>query len=291
VKLWAISDLHVRHDANRRALLTTKGRDGDWLLIAGDVGEGEDDLVFALDTLAPKFARTLWVPGNHELWTLSGDPLRGNTKYLRLVDACRARGVLTPEDEYPVFDGEGGPHVVAPLFIGYDYTFRPDDVPVAEAVAWAQAAGLDSTDEHVLFPDPYPSRAAWCHARVAATRARLDEAVQRHPHPFVLVNHYPLRQELAVLPRIPRFSIWCGTRLTHTWHKDYRAEVVVFGHLHIRQSRVIDGVRFEEVSLGYPRQWRPEVPIDSYFRQVLPAPDAPYSPGPISMRSGGYSGS
>ena len=58
------------------------------------------------------------------------------------------------------------------------------------------------------------------------------------------------------LPRIPRFSIWCGTRLTENWHLRYRAEVVIYGHLHIRGSYRRDGVRFEEVSLGYPREWR-----------------------------------
>jgi hypothetical protein len=88
------------------------------------------------------------------------------------------------------------------------------------------------------------------------------------------VNHYPLRGELAVLPSIPEFEAWCGTRRTENWHLRFRAEVVVFGHLHIRQTRVIDGVRFEEVSLGYARQWNQSRTVDSYLRQILPAPSA-----------------
>ena len=31
------------------------------------------------------------------------------------------------------------------------------------------------------------------------------------------------------------------------------------------------GVRYEEVSLGYPRDWRQERDIDWYLRQILPA--------------------
>jgi predicted phosphodiesterase len=275
VKLWAISDIHVRHDANRRALPTMTAHPDDWLIVAGDVGETEDDLAFALDTLGPKFARLVWVPGNHELWTIANETARGVAKYERMVEVCRTRGVLTPEDEYVVWDGEGGPRLIAPLFLGFDYTFRPDSVPIQEAADWARLSGIESADEHLLHPTPYASLPEWCAARCAATEARLTLAVARHACPLVLVNHYPLREELAVLPRIPRFSVWCGTRRTHDWHQRFRAEVMVFGHLHIRQRRVVDGVRFEEVSLGYPRQWDPERTIDAYVRQILPAPTIP----------------
>ena len=58
-----------------------------------------------------------------------------------------------------------------------------------------------------------------------------------------------------MLPLIPRFTIWCGTRRTADWHRRFRAAAVVYGHLHPK-LRLLDGVRFHEVSLGYPRQWR-----------------------------------
>jgi hypothetical protein len=166
--------------------------------------------------------------------------------------------------------------VLAPLFLLYDYSFRPDDVAEADAVDWARATGIECTDEVVLHPDPYPSRSAWCHARCAATRARLDQVPADHR--TVLINHFPLRKDLAWLPAVPRFAIWCGTRQTETWHLDYRAHVVVSGHLHIRSTRWIDGVRFEEVSLGYPRQRRPGSGIEDYLREILPGEPAP-APG------------
>jgi len=72
------------------------------------------------------------------------------------------------------------------------------------------------------------------------------------------------------LPRIPRFAIWCGTRATEDWHIRYRARVVVSGHLHFRTTDWRDGVRFEEVSLGYPRHWRSQRSMEDYLRPVLP---------------------
>jgi predicted phosphodiesterase len=274
LKLFAISDLHVRFPDNRRALEALPEHPDDWLIVAGDVGETEEHLAFTLRTLGRKFQQLIWVPGNHELWTLPNDSLslRGEERYHRLVALCGELGVLTPEDPFPQWPGSSPPCLIVPMFLLYDYTFRPDDVPVSHSIAWALEAGLLCTDEAVLYPDPYPSRAAWCAARCEATRARLDQLPPDAE--TVLVNHYPLRQEHAVLPAIPRFSIWCGTRHTTDWHVRYRARVVVSGHLHIRSTRWQDGVRFEEVSLGNPGQWRSERGLDGYLREILPGPSA-----------------
>jgi 3',5'-cyclic AMP phosphodiesterase CpdA len=271
MKLWAISDLHVGHDTNRRALLEVAPHPGDWLAIVGDVGETVEHLEFALDALRPKFARLLWTPGNHELWTTDEEPFRGEAKYRRLVEACRSRGVITPEDPYPLWPAASpdAPLAVVPLFLLYDYTFAPDNVGPAGAVAWAAASGVVCADEVRLDPSPHPSRSAWCAARCAAAEERL--AALPKGTRTVLLNHFPLRREHAVLPLIPRFTVWCGTRRTQDWHTRFRAVACVSGHLHIRSTRYVDGVRFEEVSLGYPRQWDRTRGPGHYLRQILPA--------------------
>jgi len=76
----------------------------DWLIVAGDVGELMADIEWALGILSERFATVVWVPGNHDLWTHRREPvpLRGAQRYLRLVEWCRRRGVVTPEDPYPV---------------------------------------------------------------------------------------------------------------------------------------------------------------------------------------------
>ena len=269
MRLLAISDLHVRYPANRALVEALPAHPEDWLILCGDLGESEDDLHWVFSTLGPRYAQLIWVPGNHELWTLprTGAEIRGEARYAALVRLCRDHGVLTPEDPYPRWPGAGPQTVLAPLFLGYDYSFRPDDVPADQARAWAREAGLICTDEAVLHPDPYPDKVAWCHARVRAAEARLDAIPGDCA--TVLINHYPLLREHAVLPLVPRFSIWCGTRLTEDWHRRYRASVVVFGHLHIRKTRWKDGTRFEEVSLGYPRQYTPGDP-GQFLRVILP---------------------
>jgi hypothetical protein len=142
-----------------------------------------------------------------------------------------------------------------------------------------------------LLPDPYPTKEAWCDALVTRAERKLADAVAEGL-PLVLVNHWPLRQDLVTIPRIPRFSIWCGTKRTEDWHKRFNANVVVTGHLHVRRTNLIDGVRFEECSLGYPRQWQDArergSDINGMLREILPGPSAPSdgSAGTIWRRYG-----
>ncbi len=272
VRLWALSDLHVSHAANRGALEQIPAYPNDWLLLAGDVTQGAQQLDWSFRQLVPKFRRVVWVPGNHELWTLPrvAPELRGVALYERLVRIARNNGVLTPEDPYPIVELRDGPVLIAPLFLLYDYTFRPGTVSRTGVVAWAEETGAVCTDEWLLHPDPYPDRDSWCAARCKEAELRL--ASYPAALPKVLVNHFPLEQRHAVLPRVPRFTPWCGTRLTHGWHRRFNACAVVYGHLHIRGTAWLDGVPFQEVSLGYPNQWESRRGVGAYLRPVRLAP-------------------
>jgi 3',5'-cyclic AMP phosphodiesterase CpdA len=269
VKLLAISDLHLSYRTNREALAALPAHPDDWLIVAGDVGERPEHLRLALDLLTPLFARLIWVPGNHDLWAPSSAPDRssGQARYDELVSICREAHVLTPEDPYVEWPAEPGTFIT-PMFLLYDYTFRPADVTGSDALAWARETGVVSADERLLGFDPWPSRADWCRARCEATAARLamlpDEART------VLINHWPLRYDLARPPRVPRYSLWCGTTRTEDWHTRFRARAVISGHLHFRTTLWRHGVRFDEVSLGYPRDWSQSRGITWYLRQVLP---------------------
>ena len=268
MRLWALSDLHVSHPANRNALGDFPSHPDDWLILAGDLTDGAQRFDWLLRQLTPRFRQLVWTPGNHELWTVPGtDPdLRGVALYDRLVAIARSHGVLTPEDPYPIVEHRNGEILIAPLFLLYDYSFRPPSVARAEVVGWARETGAVCSDEYLLHPDPFPDRDSWCADRCERTAARLASCPPGIPK--VLINHFPLEEEHAVLPRIPRFTPWCGTRRTRGWHRRYGAGAVVYGHLHIRGTRWLDGVPFQEVSLGYPRQWDRNRGIRAYLREV-----------------------
>jgi predicted phosphodiesterase len=269
--LFAISDLHVNHSENRQTVERLAPRsEHDWLIVCGDVGDGADELEWTLGLLRDRFAKVIWVPGNHELLAQRDDPpeLRGERRYELLVETCRKLGVVTPEDPYPVWRGRGGPVTIVPLFLLYDYSFgRNVAATKAASLRRAYDAGVVCVDEFLLDPAPFPSREAWCHTRVDATELRLADCPPDLP--TVLVNHFPLLEAPTRVLRHPEFAQWCGTTRTADWHVRFKAKAVVYGHLHIPRTTWHDGVRFEEVSLGYPRERVHRRAVRTPLRPVL----------------------
>ena len=270
MKLYAVSDLHLANKANRQALEALPPHPEDWLILAGDTGETETHLHYALSVLTRRFNRLIWVPGNHDLWTLplKRSSLRGEAKYRRLVSICREYGVLTPEDPYVLWPATENQFLLVPLFTLYDYSFCPDDVKEEDAVAWAAESGVVCTDEQLLIPEPYDSIPEWCRQRCLYTEERLKNVSSDVT--LILINHFPMHPDMVRLRRFRRFSIWCGTRFTEDWHLRFPVSVVVYGHMHNRSTKFLDGVRFEEVSFGYPRDWQESHGLEFYLRDVLP---------------------
>jgi 3',5'-cyclic AMP phosphodiesterase CpdA len=251
--LWAISDLHTGHTGNKPVTESIHpSTPDDWLIVAGDVAERTDEIHWALDLLRKRFAKVIWVPGNHELWTTNNDPMQifGKARYDYLVNICDEMGIITPEHPFPVWNEEGGPATIVPMFLLYDYTFLPQGAATkAEGLAIARERNVVGTDEFLLSSEPYATRDAWCRDRVTHTRKRLEDLDWMTP--TVLVNHFPLVREPCDAMFYPEFSLWCGTTATADWHTRYNAVCSVYGHLHIPRTTWYDGLRFEEASVGY----------------------------------------
>ena len=143
---------------------------------------------------------------------------------------------------------------IVPLFQLYDHSWlAPGATTKEESLECARRAGVVCADEVMLHSDPYPDRESWCEARVQESERRLLALGSKVK--TVLVSHWPLVRQVTDALRFPEFARWCGTTRTANWHTRFNAEVVVYGHLHIPRTSYYDGVRFEEVSLGYPREW------------------------------------
>lgn len=306
MSLYAIADLHITYKINREAFEKLSPKPGDGLILAGDgrltrprttdkfdpdqitVGEHIEHLHEVFSIATKRFSKVFWVPGNHELYSSFHSQeqemhLKGESKYMACVVAAKQYGVITPEDEFVTWEytsitGQPEKALVCPIFCLYDYSFRPAHVTREKAIDWALEEGINATDEHLLHPDPYSSRDEWCARLVQQAENKLT-AAQKTGLPLVIVNHWPLREDTVFIPRVPRFSLWCGTKKTEDWHTRFNAKVVVTGHLHVRRTDWIDSVRFEEVSLGYPKQWQEARDagndINSMLREILPGPLTP----------------
>ena len=282
MRLFALGDIHLSHKFNRECFFNDLASyPDDGLILCGDVGEKADDLHIAFEVATKRFKHVFWVPGNHELYTIasSDNGSKGVQKYDECVAIARKYKVRTPEDPYLLWTGEGGPCIIALAFALYDYSFRPDHVAREDVLKWAEEEGIRATDESILFPDPFATRDEWCESLIGRMETKLAKAASSGVK-LIIVNHWPLREDLITIPRIPRFTPWCGTKKTQDWHTTYNAKVVVTGHLHVRRTDWRDGVRFEECSLGYPAQWEDArkvgKDINGLLREILPGPtDAP----------------
>lgn len=268
MNLYAISDLHLGHQTNYQALARLPFFPNDWLIVAGDIGETIAHFHYALRILTERFQQVIWVPGNHDLWTLSSaeHPDRGQAKYLRLVKLCRSYGVLTPEDPYVYWPGADFKALLVPTMTLYDYSFLATSLSREAALARAIANKVICADELVLHTDPYANMEAWCAARCEYTEERLSALSPDMP--LIIINHYPLHQDMALLPHIPDFRIWCGTQRTEDWTHRFPIKLIIHGHLHIQRSSIRNGVRYEEVSLGYPGQWDQSRAIAGHLRKI-----------------------
>ena len=208
-RLLAVSDLHVRYPENRAVVEGLRpAYDGDWLIVAGDVGRARRRRASApWRCCASGSPPCVWVPGNHELWTRSKDPRRAARRGRATATSWRpaaALGVLTPEDPYPVWTGAGGPAVVAPLFLLYDYSFLPDGTATAGRGAGRRLPGRRGLHRRAparARPVPRPRRLVRRARRVLAGpgSTRCDPDL-----PTVLVNHWPLTRLPTRVLRLPR---------------------------------------------------------------------------------------
>lgn len=238
--LWAVGDLHTTFAENQQVVEEFAPHNpGDWLIVAGDVAERIPDVVRTLRLLSERFAKVIWVPGNHELFNRKSDRFNGKARYRMLVGQLRVLGVVTPEDPFPRF----GDAAVCPLFTLYDYSFRPAGLSARQAI---DAAKIKLDDELAIAP--YVDIPQWCAERIEYSEARLEET----PGPKILVNHWPLVEEATHRLLHREIALWCGTRATRDWAKRFNARMAIHGHLHIPAETRVDGISHVEVSLGYP---------------------------------------
>ncbi len=228
MRIYAISDLHTDFRENRAALERAPlgGHRDDVLIVAGDVADHEAVLRDTLELLASRFREVFFVPGNHELW-VRGETRDSMEKFRSVLRVCDQAGVRTR----PARVGDAW---VVPLFSWYDASF--------------DVHGEGAADELEAWADRYFTRWPPEVDRVDAAFLALNEP---HVHPYdapvVSFSHFVPRPELLPPVRYLRFRglpLVAGSLGIEAQLRAIGARVHVFGHTHIPEDRVLDGVRY-----------------------------------------------
>jgi predicted phosphodiesterase len=239
MRVFAVSDLHTDFRENWFVLEQIDHQHTqDVLIVAGDIAHRIGTIEVTLDFLRSRFAAVFYVPGNHELW-VRGDATDSLQKFERILEVCSRLDVLT----YPAAVGEAW---VVPLFSWYDPSFDPRvDGESDELAAWGDF-------RFCRWPDDVPH----------LSRHFLDKNeahIKVYDAPVISFSHFLPRRDLLPERRHLRFKglpAVAGSRAIDTQVRALDSSVHVFGHSHINLDVVIDGVRYVQNALGYPKERR-----------------------------------
>lgn len=239
MRVFATSDVHVDYDENAkwiRGISSVDYRD-DLLILAGDITHRLSALASCLSTLAARFRKVLFVPGNHDLWVLD-DPVPRNSlqKFSDVVSVVEASGASMQ----PFSTGDVR---IVPLLGWYDYSF-----------------GAPTEDLRRIWMDYRACRwpAGFGPGEVAAHFASLNPAAGRRSAAKVITfSHFLPRLDLrpAYVPLRHRFlDPVLGSALLEGQLRGLGSSIHVYGHSHINRSIRIDGITYVNNAFGYPAE-------------------------------------
>jgi len=238
MSIYCASDLHSDFGENWSLLekLPTGQHGDDTLIVAGDIADRFDRIQRTLELLRSRFGQVFYTPGNHELW-VRGEPYNSIEKFERILGLCAKLDVRTRPG---IVNG----YWVVPLLSWYDDSLDGEgEIDAAELEGWG--------DFHFCrWPGELPRPSEYFLA--------LNEGVVRHyDKPVITFSHFLPRRDL--LPDVDRLRFKGLPRVAGSMKLDLQIRAVgsaihVFGHSHINRDQVIDGVRYVQHAMLYPRE-------------------------------------
>jgi predicted phosphodiesterase len=239
VRIFAVSDVHADFEPNARWLrgLSLHDHQRDVLILAGDVTDSLPLLAWCLELVARRFHKVLFVPGNHELWTLRDRPRIGSfEKFERIREVVRDSGASMETFRTSQL-------AIVPLLAWYDYSFGTPSRELKEA--WM--------DFHACR---WP--AEWDAPEITARFLTLNESALTAAHTNVIsFSHFLPRSEL-----VPRrgaaqavdLSPVLGAAQLDRQVRRLGSILHVYGHSHVNRRLEIDAVTYVNNAFGYPHE-------------------------------------
>lgn len=253
------SDLHIDHhpEVIEHIARQSVAARVDVLILAGDVSSEIETLARVLAYFRAHVPRVVYVPGNHDLWSLNGTP-DSRTRYLELFPELCAKLAV---DYLP-----GGPVVLDDLsLVGqtgwYDYSLRDPgldgEVPLA-AYERGSFGPLSWSDRRYMVWPGVDDRAL---TALMAERLRADLAVTPRDRPAWVITHMLPFAELVARKPLPWGFVGgflgaavLGDEIRRAAAEGLDVRRAICGHTHFRREARIDGFTAETSPIGYPRE-------------------------------------
>jgi predicted phosphodiesterase len=241
MRIFAVSDLHIDYKCNAEWLSNLSATDyrNDLLILAGDVADALPLLEWGLKSLAHKFHQVLFVPGNHDVW------INGDTKERESLEKFRSVCAVADNCNVSMKPFHCGPLSIVPLFGWYDYSFGPPQEKL-------QAMWLDF--EACIWPNSFELR------DVTFYFIQLNESLlQTRNETVISFSHFLPRIDVmpSFIPREKRILYpVLGTTLLEEQVRRLLPKIHVYGHSHVNQRVVKDGICYVNNAFGYPSETR-----------------------------------
>jgi len=239
MRVFAVSDVHVDYAANKRWVADLSASDyrDDVLILAGDISHSTRLLAWCLDTLAPRFAKVLYVPGNHDLWVIrdEGDQTSMD-KFQQVREIAENCGA-----SMRAFHCDG--LSIVPLLGWYDYSFGEPTSELLDswvdfrACRWPDRFSINDVARHFLQ----------FNERVLDVK---NETVISFSHFLpridLMPNYIPGNKRLL-------YPVLGSTGLEAQIRR-LRPGIHVYGHSHVNRNVTVDGVSYINNAYGYPQE-------------------------------------
>jgi Calcineurin-like phosphoesterase len=237
MRLFATSDLHTDYTENFRWLreLSNTAYREDALIVAGDISDRLNIVRETLLLLRAKFRYVLFTPGNHELW-VRNETFDSIEKLRRVLKICNELDVTTSplrlDDLW-----------VVPLFSWYDGVFRSEENERTARQSWVDFHLCKWPADATPLPDYF---------------LRMNEPhLKTYDAPVVTFSHFIPRSDLLPPKEYLKFDWLDSVSICAALDSQIRmlkSITHICGHTHTTVDTVIDGVRYVQNAVRYPRE-------------------------------------
>lgn len=239
MRILALSDLHIDYEENAKwvANLSCAEYQDDVLILAGDVTDARQLLDWCLTTLAKRFHKVLFVPGNHDLWVVRED--RKKNSLQKFNDVC---GVVESSGASMQAFCERDVSII-PVLGWYDYSF-----------------GEPSEELKSIWMDYRACRwpSGFTEKEVAAHfEAFNNKQVSQAGGQVITYSHFLPRIDLmpGFIPNAKKLLYpILGSVQLDLQLRQFNPNIHVYGHSHVNHQVKIDGVSYINNAFGYPSE-------------------------------------
>lgn len=243
MRVFGISDLHADYAENRQWIenLPRDRYAADVLLVAGDISDDLALLQEVLATLRERFARVLFVVGNHDLWVRRGDYDCSLAKKAAVYAVCAELEVDTECFTLHNVD-------FVPLESWYDFSFGEPDENLSRAwrdfraCQWPQSLGsTQAVSSHFL--------------------ARNESALAMERSGRLLISCSHFLPSLELMPSwIPesrrRVYPVLGSNALGEQIRRLQSDIHLYGHSHVNQALQLGATYYVNNAFATPKEHR-----------------------------------